>query len=444
MTPGLSLFLILLSIVLIILFTSVLRYTVFLTLLLVSLLLAICTIPLPEVITVISTGFGNTMKSIGLIIILGIILGLLLERTGATRSIAGFLLRITGNRNPGMAMHLTGFITGIPIFCDSGFVVLSGINKSMAKYSGRSMAYMAPALASGLYAVHCLIPPHPGATAAAGIMGTNIGKLVQYGLPVALIAALSGFLWIRWIESRFPEPAKISDQQDFEKETVANAPAVFKSLLPIIVPLMLLTGRSAVVLIPDYQNNFLLQILSFTGEPVIALLTGILFALLLIGRSDFKTLNRLFDDAVEKAGPILAITAAGGIFGAVIKATGTGEWAGTHLVGTGLGIFIPFLLAAFLKTAQGSSTVAIITTASMFSPMLSALHLNTESGIIFSTLAMGAGSMIVSHTNDSYFWVITRFSDLASSDTLKRFTTTSFIMGCSSFAVIWILSRWML
>ncbi len=435
---------ILIGIVLIVVFTSILKYNTFLSIFAVTLIIALITLPLQDVVPTILTGFGNTMKSIGLIIIFGIILGLILDKTHATKSIAQAILKLTGKKNAGMAIHSTGFITGIPIFCDSGFIVLQGINKSLVESTGKPMVFMASVLAAGMYSVHCLIPPHPGATAAAGIMSANFGQLILVGLPVAAVAALAGFLWIRFITRKDPNvlPVENSGKKIMEEEPV-ELPSAFRSFLPIVVPVLLLSGRSVVSLFSPENQGAFIKIVSFLGEPVIALIVGIILAVSLYKKVNSKALNELFDLSIEKAGTILAITAAGGIFGTVIKATGIGEAAGVYLAATGLGLFVPFLIASFLKTAQGSSTVAIMTTASIISPMLASLNLNSNNGIILATLAMGAGSMFISHTNDSYFWVITKFSDLEVKSTLRVWTTTTAVMGIFAFAAVWVFSLFM-
>ena len=197
--------------------------------------------------------------------------------------------------------------------------------------------------------------------------------------------------------------------------------------------------RSILILRQVPSGTLLEKTLLFLGYPEVALLIGVGLAMTLCQRMAPGSLNDLFDKAIEKSGPILVLTGAGGIFGAVIKATGVGEYAGAHLASTGLGLFIPFLMAAFLKTALGSSTVA-----SIIAPMLVALHLESETGRLLATLAMGAGSMIVSHANDSYFWVVTRFSDLSPSQTLRVFTTSTLVAGITVFLTVLLCSRFLL
>jgi GntP family gluconate:H+ symporter len=434
----------LISIVLIVVCTSILKYNTFLSIFIISLVLALVTLPIQDVVPTIMLGFGNTMKSIGLIIMLGIILGLILDKTHATKSIAHSILSLTGKKNAGMAIHSTGFITGIPIFCDSGFIVLQGINKSLIEDTGKPVVFMASVLAAGLYSVHCLIPPHPGATAAAGIMNANIGQLIMLGIPVALVASLAGFVWSRFITRNDVKGTAKADTEKKAEYKEEDLPSPFRSFLPIVIPVLLLTGRSVLILIPAKDQNVFIKVVSFMGEPIIALIIGIILAVSLFKKVNVRRLNELFDLSIEKAGSILAIIAAGGIFGTVIKATGIGKITGNYLAATGLGLFVPFLIAAFLKTAQGSSTVAIMTTASIISPMLVPLNLNSENGIVLATLAMGAGSMIISHSNDAYFWVVTKFSDLEIKSTFRVWTTTTLVMGIFAFAAIWILSKFML
>jgi GntP family gluconate:H+ symporter len=207
---------------------------------------------------------------------------------------------------------------------------------------------------------------------------------------------------------------------------------------------VLLAAKSFVTLRRTADGDIFENTISLLGCPEIALLIGVGLAVTLFKKIDTKLVSALFDGAIEKAGPILVLTGAGGIFGSIIKATGVGEQAGGHLAYTGLGLTIPFVISAFLKTAQGSSTVAIMTSASIVAPMLTALHLGTEAGRLLATLAMGAGSMVVSHANDSYFWVVAKFSGLESGPTLRVYTTATLVMGVATFLMILLCSLFML
>ena len=435
--------LVVICIILIIILTTRLKLHAFIALFIVSLLLAFTTLPSDTIIKTIKDGFGGTMGSIGFLIILGAIIGITLDKTGGTLSIAGYILSKTGEKKSAAALGITGFITGLPIFCDSGFIILSGLAKSFSKKSGIAMPFMATVLATSLYSVHCLIPPHPGALAAAGILDTNIGYLILLGIVFAIPGALTAYFWGKWITFR-KGGRHSSVSVTIENTPPENLPPVFLSFMPIAVPLLLITLKSLTTLIDKSGEGLLSKLLYIPGEPVIALAIGVIFALLLIKKKTVNVMNSVFSEAIVKAGPILIITAAGGMFGMVIKSTGVGETIGGILKETGIGLIVPFLIAVIMKTAQGSSTVAIITTASFIVPMLPMLGLQTEWGKLLAMLAMGSGSMIASHANDSYFWVITNFSEIRVDDTLRIYTTATVIMGITVFACVWIFSLFVL
>jgi GntP family gluconate:H+ symporter len=440
----LSLLLILSGIIAIIILTSWLKLHSFLSLFLVSIAMALVVVPLPEIVPVLKKGFGDTMASIGLIIIFGAIIGVTLDYSGATISMAGFILKKTGKKNAPAAISMTGFITGLPIFCDSGFIVLSGLNKSLTAKSKSNPVFMSTILACSLYSVHCLIPPHPGATAAAGIIGANIGQLVLIGIAVAIPTSLSGYFWARFLTRRSGETTVPDDTPSGWVQPGRGVPSAGMSFLPILVPLILIAGKSLSGFLFPGSEITAVRLIGLLGDPVIALLIGMFLSFLLLPDLNLKKVNHVITASVEKAGPIIIITAAGGVFGAVIKATGSGEMAGAWLAGTGLGLLIPFLITFILKTAQGSSTVAIITAASIMSPVTDSMGFSGDIGKLLVMLSMGAGSMMVSHANDSYFWVITNFSGIDSGDTLKVYSTATVIMAFTALAIVYMLSLFLL
>jgi len=387
-------------------------------------------------------GFGNTMASIGFLIILGTIIAILLDKTGAATTIANYILSKTGERNAAVALGITGFIAGLPIFCDSGFIILSGLSKSFSTKTKTAMPLIAGVLGCSLYSVHCLVPTHPGALAAAGILDVNIGNLVILGTVFAIPGFLASYFWVKFMTKRKAYPPAAESEISLS-ENKQNYPSVVSSFLPIIVPLFLITIGSLATIM-DLGSSTLEKNFVFTGQPVIALLIGVALALLLLNKKNMKTINGVFETAIEKAGPILIIIAAGGMFGMIIKETGFGTPAGIALSKTGLGLVIPFGIAVILKTAQGSSTVAIITTASILESMLPSLGLDSEWGKLFTMLAMGAGSMAVSHANDAYFWVITKFSDIHADITLRIFSSATAIMSVTVFMCVWIASLFFL
>ena len=400
-------------------------------------------IPGKNALTIMKEAFGSTMASTGFLIILGAIIAIVLDKTGAAITMARFIISKTGERNGAAALGITGFIAGMSIFCDSGFIILSGLAKSFSAKTKTAMPFIAGVLGCSLYAVHCLIPTHPGALAAAGILNVNIGNLVLLGIMFAIPGFLVSFFWVKWMTKGKNYPPIIENKNALEEKEI-NHPPVLLSFLPILVPLVLIAIGSLLTFTGASTDNILNKVFLFTGQPVIALLTGVIFALFLLPNGNVQTLNSVFETAIEKAGPILIVTAAGGMFGAIIKETGIGTIAGISLSKTGLGLVVPFGIAFILKTAQGSSTVAIITAASIVSPMLPALSLNSEPGKLLTMLAMGAGSMMISHANDSYFWVVTKFSDIHANITLRVFSTATAVMGITVFACVWITSLFFL
>jgi len=427
------------SIIAIIILTSRLKLDAFIALFLVSVFLAFTVLPAKTIVSTIQQGFGNTMASIGFLIILGAIIGISLDRTGGTLSIARYILSKTGENRSARALGITGFITGLPIFCNAGFIILSGLSRSLSAKSKQVMPFMATVLGCSLYSVHCLIPPHPGVLAATGLIKVNIGYLIVIGTVFAVPGAAAAYFWSKWItKGKKYLPAKEIEGED--RLASGNLPSAFLSFMPIVIPLLLISLKSLILMIDKGGQSLISRLFIIPGEPIFALSVGVILAMLLIKDKTMASVNSIFSEAIVKAGPILIVTAAGGMFGMVIQATGTGESMGRLLAGTSIGIVVPFLIAAVMKTAQGSSTVAIITTASFVAPMLSMLGLDSEWGRLFAILSMGAGSMVVSHANDSYFWVVANFSEIDPDAALKVYSSSTLVMGLVVFACVWITS----
>lgn len=386
-------------------------------------------LPVADIITAMKEGFGHILKNLGFVIMLGTMLGVVLEHTGSTRVMAAAILKMVGEKNAAAAMGITGFIVGLPIFCDSGYIVLSGLNQSVARRSGVSILVMSVSLASGLYAVHCLVPPHPGATAAAGIIGADIGKLILIGALVAIPAAVAGCWWAAWMGKKIPQAQQ---EAATVEEALPNLPA-WKAFLPILVPILLIAAGA----FSDLQKGG--SLLHILGDPVIALFIGVILAFFTGSNWKRNEVSHLMQEAAEKAGSILVIIGAGGAFGAVLATTKIGDHLNSSLQLGNLGIIFPFLLAFLLKTAQGSSTVAIITAASIIQPLLPVLGLDSSMGRLLCMLALGGGSMMISHANDAYFWVISKFSGLEMKPMLKVYSGATVLMGLITMAVVYVL-----
>ena len=350
---------------------------------------------------------------------------------------ADTILKWIGNKYPALAMSITGFIVGLPIFCDSGFIVLSGLNLSLSKRTGTKVVVMAVSMATGLYAVHCLIPPHPGAVTAAAVLEVDYGKLILIGIIAAIPAMLVGYWYASYAGKKIP------DNNEREEEPVPEntnkMPSPFQSFLPVVVPVILIAIKSFLITATS-TPSWWQQIFSAAGDPVIALSVAVLLALSSTRPWKKETINHALQEAAHKAGGILVIIGAGGAFGAVLAATKIGQHFSEALPLEHLGLLFPFLLTSVLKTAQGSSTVAIITAAYIVQPLLPALGFNTPDSKLFCVLAMGAGSMMISHANDAYFWVIAKFEKIDMQTMLKVYSVATILMGLVTLFTVYLLS----
>ena len=390
-------------------------------------------LPAETVINTMKEGFGHIMQSLGFIIVFGTVLGVILEHTRCTNAMASFILKRTGEKRSAMAMNITGFLVGLPIFCDSGYIVLSGLNNQLAQRAKIAMPFMATSLAAGLYSVHCVIPPHPGAAAAAGTLQVDFGKLILWGIAVAIPASAAGYLWAKFASLK--TPATIASTEPIITEQ--QQPSALQAFLPVLIPIALIAAGAFSTI---EHNEGIWKVLSVTGNPVVALCIGILLTIPVLYKLPNKQISRMLQDGAEKAGGILVIIGAGGAFGAILSSTHIGTHLGDNLPLANMGVFFPFLLASLLKTAQGSSTVAIITAASIIQPLLPTLQLDTASGHLLAVLSMGAGSMMVSHANDAYFWVISKFSGIEMKTMLRVYSVATACMGITAFIVVYLIS----
>src|SRR5690554_731467 len=370
--------LILVAVIIFIVFaTSRLKLNPFITLLLASFLAAFAFgLPLDDIEKTIRAGFGNILGYIGLVIVLGTIIGVILERTGAAIVMAETIVKLLGQKFPTLTMSLVGFIVSIPVFCDSGYVILNSLKRSMARTLSVSPVAMTVALSTGLFATHTLVPPTPGPIAAAGNLGleNNLGMVIAVGLVFAVIAAMAGLFWASRCKD-LPSTELEQAEEAFEeaRQHYGELPSAGKAFAPIFIP-------------------------------------------------------------------ILLIPVAGGAFGAVLAATPLAEYLGDTLSTLGLGVVMPFIVAAALKSAQGSSTVALVTASALVAPLLPQLGLDSDMGRVLTVMAVGAGAMTVSHANDSYFWVVSQFSKMNVATAYKSHTTATLIMGLMTITAVWLTS----
>ena len=434
----------LLSIAFIVVSTSKFRLHPFLALLFASVGFGLCArMPLGDIVKSINDGFGGTIGSIGIVIIAGVIIGTFLEHSGGAFAMAQRILNVIGERHVPLAMSIIGYFVSIPVFSDSGFVILTPLNKALSKEAKLSLAESAMALAAGLMVTHCLVPPTPGPIAAAGLLDADLGLVILLGMIVSVFGLVVGWLFATKVGSKTyidPEP-ELSDEQVLEK--IKEAPSAFKAFTPILVPIVLIVMKS----VSDFPtkpfgDSSLRECVSFIGEPVIALLIGILLAFRLPKKLTMHMLSTTgwVGKALLNAAIIIMITGAGGSFGMVLRNSPIAGVIGESLSTANLGIWLPFIISAAIKTAQGSSTVALIMTASLIAPLMAPLGFESEMSKALVVLSIGAGSLVVSHANDSFFWVFTQMTRMDVKTGYRLHTFATLLLGVTSAIVIWVIS----
>lgn len=435
--------------------TSRLKWHPFLVLILAAFFTAfLYGLPLASVADTIGTGFGSILGSIGLVIALGTIIGLVMDRTGAAVVMAETVIRVLGERFPTLTMSIIGAIVSVPVFCDSGYVILNSLKESVAARLKVSPVAMSVALATGLYATHTFVPPTPGPIAAAGNLGLSgqLGLVIGMGALVSTVAMLAGWVWANRFVYEAPqgEAAAGSEARPDTIEDVharyGQLPSPGMAFMPIVLPIALIClGSVAAFPSRPLGSDGLFVLLSFLGKPLCALLVGLMASFTLIrGENRTARISQMIGDGLVLAAPILLITGAGGAFGAVIKETPVGDYLGSTLSALGLGVFMPFVVAAALKTAQGSTTVALVTTSTLVEPLLGHIGLDSDMGRVLCVMAIGAGSMTVSHANDSFFWVVAQFSRMSVSQALRAQTMATGLQGVVSILFIWGLAQLLL
>jgi GntP family gluconate:H+ symporter len=449
------------SILFIVLSTSKYQLHPFLALLFVAVAFGLFSrMPLDQIVKSINDGFGGTLSSIGIVIIAGVIIGTFLEHSGGAFAMAARILKIIGEKHVPLAMSIIGYFVSIPVFADSGFVILSPLNKALSKEAKISLAGPAVALAMGLIATHCLVPPTPGPIAAAGLLDADLGLVILFGMVVSVFALIAGWFYATRVAAKTyidPNP-ELSEEQVLEK--IKHAPSAFKAFIPILVPIVLIVMKSISDFPTDQMDEGWLKAalsfltnegpvkncIGFIGAPVIALLIGVLLAFSLPKKLDRAMLSTTgwVGQALLNAAIIIMITGAGGSFGKILQNSPIADVIGESLSKAHLGIWLPLIISAAIKTAQGSSTVALITTASLMAPLMGSLGFEGGVAKALVVLAIGAGSMVVSHANDSFFWVFTQMTKMDVKTGYKLHTFTTLIIGVTSAVVIWVISLFVL
>ncbi|MEY3945506.1 MAG: hypothetical protein RJB03_212 [Bacteroidota bacterium] len=428
------------AILFIVVMGSTFKINPFVVLLLAALLTGIFSgIPIGDIANAANEGFGNMMKKIGLVVILGTLIGTVLEKSGSILRIANFILQLFGEGRSVAAITVIGVVVGIPIFCDSGYIILSGLTQPLAKKSGQRHAAIVCGLASGLYITHTLLPPHPGSIAGAANLGLkeHLGTVIGIGLlmsiPLAIVA------W--WFSSRIAAKVETTEEETLETITTGDA-SLGRSFLPILVPLLLIAISSF---------SFFLEMpvavrmtIDFLGHPVIALLIGFGLSLTTVASADRSSVQGWIKEGILHAGSILVIVGAGGVFGEVLKKTSIADLVTGFTSGSDGSVlfflFIAWCMGVLLKTAQGSTTSAIIVVTSIIAPLAAAAGLDTPTELSLLLASIAGGTMMISHTNDAYFWVISQFSGMGMSSTYKTFSIATLFMSIAALITVMLLA----
>ena len=398
-----------------------------------SILLGI--VPL-EATGLIFKGFFKIIKNIGLLILFGTIVGAALEQSNATLALAKGILKSLQKLPLPYAISCIGYLVSIPVFCDAAFVILSQLNKTLSSQTKTPLVGLTVALSTGLFAPHVLVPPTPGPLAAAANLNLeNLILLIVVGGSIALILIFVG----GWYGNYLIKKNKyIESKESFKNPTteeITELPSFSKAILPILIPISLMCLGTLLKVVPSFIG---LEYLILLTKPTSALGIGMLFAFRLLYKQPKKKISKAIKKGFKQAIPILVITGMGGALGRVIQTIPLQDYALEISTFSGFGILIPFMIAALLKTAQGSSTVAIITTSSIIFPLLSVLGLDSEMGKVWAIMALGVGSMTVSHANDSYFWIVSQMSGMDVKTAYRTHTVGTLLQGTVGLIVVFI------
>lgn len=394
---------------------------------------------LEEMLAAFTSGMGGTMADIGLVIALGTVTGALLEKSGAAETMAKTILKITGRKHAALGLAITGYFVSIPVFCDSAFVLLSPIAKRISKDTKISMTTMAVALCMGLHATHMFVPPTPGPLAIAGILNADLGYVILFGALVSIPVMLVGYFGAVFMGKKYDYlPENVTDVPENQK-----LPSPLMAFLPILTPIMLMLLKTIGQMCG--LQGVLMDIFAVLGTPAVALLVGLIIALAgyhQIFPEDTKAwgFDGVFADALKTAGQIILIVGAGGAFSGVLKASPLQSILTDTFSGLTIGILAPFIIGFIFRTCVGSATIAMVTAATMITPLMDVLGFASPMGRVIAMLACAAGGLMVFHGNDDFFWVTATTSEMDTSVAYKTIPIISVCQSLAALAVVFVLS----
>ncbi|OGX79618.1 gluconate transporter [Exiguobacterium sp. SH31] len=415
----------------------------FVSLLLVSLLVGIAAgMPLGDVITSIQNGMGGTLGFVAVVVGLGAMFGKMLEVSGGAERLAQTLVNKFGEDKAQWALAITGFIVAVPVFFDVGFIILVPIVYGLAKRTGRSLLYYGIPLLAGLAVTHSFIPPTPGPIAVANLIGAELGWVILFGVIAGIPAAiLAGPIFGKYIANKIH--VTIPDYMEFEEIDTSKELPSFKMIISLIsIPLVLILANTLSAVLLD-EGNTIRTFLTFMGHPFVALTIATLLTFIFLGTRRGYTrdeVQEIATKALEPAGIIILVTGAGGVFKQVLIDSGVGDVLGEMMAGSPLpAIVLAFLIATVVRVAQGSATVSMVTAAGLITPLLEIQNI-TGAALGLIVIAIASGATVLSHVNDSGFWLVNRYFGLDVKDTLKSWTVMETIIGLTGFAVVFLIS----
>ncbi|GAA4164117.1 GntP family permease [Shinella granuli] len=419
------------------------RLHAFVALVLVSLLTALVTgISFQDVVPTLLQGFGSTLASVALLVGFGAMIGRMLEVSGGAQVLADRLIGQFGHDRAPFALGIASLLFGFPIFFDAGLVVMLPIIFSVAhRFGGSVLLYALPS--AGAFAVmHAFLPPHPGPVAAGELLGADIGLLVLVGLAVALPTwYLGSYLFGLWAGKRFELPVpellgSLSEAAHDRREPPSFGTVMLVLLLPLVL-IFLNTGLGTLVTAKAIDGDALwVNILRMAGQTPVALLITVLVGMwTLSGQRTLKDMEKLMDGALGPVCGIILVTGAGGMFGGVLRASGIGQALAGSLEAVGMPLIVAaFLISTALRVAQGSATVALTTTAGLLAPTVAATTGLSSFDLCFLVIAIACGATVLSHVNDSGFWLVGRFLQMDERTTLQTWTVMETLLGVIGFA----------
>lgn len=415
----------------------------FVSLLLVSLIVGVAAgMPLGDVIASIQNGMGGTLGFVAVVVGLGAMFGKMLEVSGGAERLAQTLVSKFGEDKAQWALGITGFIVAVPVFFDVGFIILVPIVYGLAKKTGRSLLYYGIPLLAGLVVTHSFIPPTPGPIAVANLIGADLGWVILFGVLAGIPAMiLAGPVFGKYIAKKIH--VTIPDYMEFKEIDTSKELPSFKMILSLIlIPLVLILANTLSAVLLD-EGNAVRDFLTFLGHPFVALTIATLLTFVFLGtRRGYSRdeVQEIATKALEPAGIIILVTGAGGVFKQVLIDSGVGDDLGEMMAGSPLpAIVLAFLIATVVRVAQGSATVSMVTAAGLITPLLEIQNI-TGAALGLIVIAIASGATVLSHVNDSGFWLVNRYFGLDVKDTLKSWTIMETIIGLTGFAVVFLIS----